>query len=93
MSEGQGSREKDPNTSNEFPRDAGEKGRAALAEDRLRRVRRVGHVGGPTARMGGALRQQVCLPEGSGGEAGAGPGPGAAQRNSPGGGRPSSLRR
>lgn len=45
MSAGQGSREKDPNTSGESPRGAGERGKAALAEERRRRVRGVGHFG------------------------------------------------
>lgn len=66
MSAGQGSREKDPNTSNEFPRDAGEKGRAAgrgqASAGQKGRARQ-----GQAAGMGRALRQQVCPPGGQAG--------------------------
>ena len=74
------------------PQGRGREGQGSPSRGNASAGQGVGASGGQRPRWAG-LRQQVCLPAGPGGEAGAGPGPGAAQRDSRGGGRPSSLRR
>ena len=67
MSSGQGSREKkDPDTSGEFPKpkEAGGRGTGTPGRGKAsagQRGRRGRACRGPPARMGGAMRQQVCV--------------------------------